>query len=226
MTDATPSVAAVAALIDHAILRPELTMAEVDLACAEAAAHRVFSVCVRPNDVRRAVSALAGSGVEVGTVIGFPLGSTSTVAKVAESRQALDDGASELDMVLQIGRLRSGLLDEVEADIAAVVDVVGSLPVKVILETAFLTPDEIVAGCLAAERAGAVFVKTSTGFAGRGASDEDVRLMRETVGPSVQVKASGGIRDLDTLLRFRALGATRIGTSATAAILDELEKRQ
>jgi len=226
MPDATPTVAEVAALIDHAILRPELTTADLAAACTEAASHRVFSVCVRPNDVRRAVVELAGSGVEVGTVIGFPHGSTSTFAKVAESRQSLADGATELDMVIQIGRLRSGLVDEVEADVAAVVDAAGSVPVKVILETALLAPDEIVAGCLAAERAGAAFVKTSTGFAGRGASDDDIRLMRETVGPRVQVKASGGVRDLDTLLRFRALGATRIGTSATAAILDELETRQ
>jgi deoxyribose-phosphate aldolase len=226
MADPTPSVAEVAALIDHAILRPELRMADLELSCAEAAARRVFSVCVRPNDVRRAVSALAGSGVEIGTVISFPHGSTSTAAKVAESQQALDDGASELDLVIQIGRLRSGLVDEVQADITAVVGAAAPLPVKVILETALLTPDEIVAGCLAAERAGAAFVKTSTGFASRGASDDDVRLMRRTVGPSVQVKASGGIGDLDTLLRFRALGATRIGTSATAAILDELETRQ
>ena len=226
MTDATPVVAEVAALIDHAILRPELTTADLAAACAEAAAYRVFSVCVRPNDVRRAVAALAGSGVEVGTVIGFPHGSTSTVAKVTESRQSVDAGATELDMVIQIGRLRSGLVDEVEADIVAVVEAAGSVPVKVILETALLAPDEIVAGCLAAERAGVAFVKTSTGFAGHGASDDDILLMRRTVGPRVQVKASGGVRDLDTLLRFRALGATRIGTSATAAILDELETRQ
>lgn len=226
MPDAVPTVAEVAALIDHAILRPELTLAEVDAACAEAATHRVFSVCVRPNDVCHAVAALSGTGVEVGTVIGFPHGSTSTTVKVTESHQAIGDGATELDMVLQLGRLRSGLIDEVEADIAAVVGVAPSVPVKVILETALLTPAEIVAGCLAAERAGAAFVKTSTGFAGRGASEDDIRLMRQTVGSDVEVKASGGVRDLDTLLRFWDLGATRIGTSATAAILNELETRQ
>jgi deoxyribose-phosphate aldolase len=159
-------------------------------------------------------------------VIGFPHGSTTTATKVAESLQSVDDGATELDMVIQIGRLRSGLVDEVEADIAAVIAAAGSVPVKVILETALLAPDEIVTGCLAAERAGAAFVKTSTGFAGRGASEDDIRVMRRTVGPRVQVKASGGVRDLDTLLRFRALGATRVGTSATAAILEELEARQ
>lgn len=226
MTSRVPTAAEVAALIDHAILRPEATLADVESGCAEAAEHRAFSVCVRPVDVQRATALLAGTGVEVGTVIGFPHGSTSTAAKVAEVRQALDDGAAELDMVLQVGHLRGGLLAEVEADVAAVVQAAGLAPVKVILETALLTPDEIVAGCVAAEQAGAAFVKTSTGFADRGASEDDIRLMRQAVGPDVQVKASGGIRDLDTLLRLWNLGATRIGTSATAAILDELEARR
>jgi deoxyribose-phosphate aldolase len=225
MAEALPSVAAVAAMIDHAILRPEATLADVDAGLAEASSCAVFSVCVRPHDVRHAVAGLAGTGIEVGTVIGFPHGSTSTVAKVAESRIAIEHGATELDMVLQIGRLRGGLLADVEADIAAVVGVADSTPVKVILETAALTPDQIVAGCRAAERAGAAFVKTSTGFGGRGASEEDVRVMRQAVGPQVQVKASGGIRDLETLLRMRHLGATRIGTSASAVILAELAAR-
>lgn len=225
MSERLPTVAEIAGQIDHAILRPDLTLADVDASCAEAATHGVFSVCVRPHDVIHAVAALAGSGVEVGTVIGFPHGSTSTGAKVAESRIALEDGATELDMVVQIGQLRSGRLDEVRDDIAAVVGAAGTVPVKVILETALLTTDEIVAGCRAAEMAGAAFVKTSTGFADRGASDEDIRLMRQSVGPRTQVKASGGIRDLDTLLRFKALGATRFGTSATATILDDLAGR-
>jgi deoxyribose-phosphate aldolase len=225
MADELPTVAEIAGLIDHAILRPDATLRDVDAGCTEAAAYGVFSVCARPNDVRHAVAALAGSGVEVGTVIGFPHGSTSTGAKVAEALAALDDGATELDMVLQIGRLRGGRLDDVESDISAVVRAAGAAPVKVILETALLAADEIVAGCRVAEQAGAAFVKTSTGFGGRGASDDDIRLMRGAVGPQVQVKASGGIRDLDTLLRFRALGATRIGTSATAVILDDLEAR-
>lgn len=225
MIDALPTVADVAGLIDHAILRPDATLSDVDAGCAEAAAYGVFSVCVRPNDVRHSVTALGGTGVEVGTVIGFPHGSTSTRAKVAEARAVLDDGAGELDMVLQIGRLRSGLLAEVEADIVAVVETAGPIPVKVILETALLADSDIVAGCRAAERAGAAFVKTSTGFAGRGASAHDIRLMRQAVDPRVQVKASGGIRDLDTLLQFWKLGATRIGTSATATILDDLAAR-
>ncbi|WP_433507785.1 deoxyribose-phosphate aldolase [Pseudonocardia halophobica] len=130
---------AIAAMIDHAVLKPELTRAQVDADLAMAERHKVFSVCVRPSDVAHAVSALAGSGVAVGTVLGFPHGTTSTAAKVAEARQALADGAVELDMVLNIGRLRSGLLDDVEADIAAVVGTAGERVVKVILETAFLT---------------------------------------------------------------------------------------
>lgn len=220
-----PSVAAIAATIDHAILKPELTLAEVDADLDLAARYGIFSVCVRPGDVAHAVAALAGTGVAVGTVIGFPHGSTSTAAKVAESRQALADGASELDMVLAIGRLRSGLLDQVEADIAAVVAAAEGRIVKVILETAYLDDDQIVAACQAAERAGASFVKTSTGFAGGGATVPHVTLMRASVSPAVQVKASGGVRSLDAALEMLDLGVTRLGTSATAVILDDLAAR-
>jgi deoxyribose-phosphate aldolase len=211
----------IARLIDHAILQPELTMDDVDRELEIAARYGVFSVCVRPVDVGRAVSALAGTGVAIGTVVGFPHGSTATATKVAEARFSLEQGASELDMVLQIGRLRSGLVDDVRDDIAAVVGAAGGVPVKVILETGLLAPDDIVAGCQAAEEAGAAFVKTSTGFGPRGATDEDVILMRRSVASHVHVKASGGVRDLDTLLRMRSLGVSRSGTSATAAILDE-----
>lgn len=229
MSETVPSVvraAEIAALIDHAILKPELTRAEVDADLDLAAKYRIFSVCVRPSDVAHAVERLAGSGVAVGTVIGFPHGTTSTQTKVAEARQALADGAVELDMVLNIGRLRSGLLDDVEADIAAVVEAAGDHVVKVILETAYLDDAQIEAGSKAAERAGAAFVKTSTGFAGGGATVPHVTLMRASVGPDVQVKASGGVRDLDTLLDMRALGITRFGTSATATILDDAAVRE
>ncbi|WP_229051736.1 deoxyribose-phosphate aldolase [Aeromicrobium sp. Leaf350] len=222
----TVRAAEIAALIDHAILKPELTRAEVDADLDLAARYGIFSVCVRPSDVAHAVTRLSGSGVAVGTVIGFPHGTTSTQTKVAESRQALADGAIELDMVLNIGRLRSGLLDDVQADIAAVVEAAGDHVVKVILETAYLTDAEIEAGAKAAERAGAAFVKTSTGFAGGGATVPHVTLMRASVGPDVQVKASGGVRDLDTLLEMRALGITRFGTSATATILDDAAARE
>ncbi|RZT86759.1 deoxyribose-phosphate aldolase [Pseudonocardia sediminis] len=226
MTASTLTAAAIAGMIDHAILKPELTRAEVDAQLDIAARYRIFSVCVRPSDVAHAVTRLAGTDVAVGTVIGFPHGTTSTAAKAAEARQALDDGAAELDMVLNIGRLRSGLLDDVEADIRAVVEAGQGRVVKVILETAFLSDDDIVAGCRAAERAGAAFVKTSTGFAGGGATAAHVELMRRTVGPSVQVKASGGVRDLDTVLAFHAAGVTRFGTSGTATILDDATTRE
>ena len=216
---------AVRALIDHAILKPELTRSDVDAQLDEAAAHRVFSVCVRPGDVAHADERLHGTGVGVGTVIGFPHGTTSTGAKVAESLQALADGAFELDMVQNIGAARSGDWERVEQDVRAVVDAAGDTVVKVILETAFLTDDEIVAASRAAKAAGAAFVKTSTGFAGGGATAEHIALMRRTVGADTGVKASGGVRGLDTLLEMVEAGADRIGTSASARILDEVAHR-
>jgi deoxyribose-phosphate aldolase len=228
MADATPPTgpAEIAALIDHAILKPELTHADVDRELEVAARARVFSVCVRPSDVAKAVARLEGTGVLVGTVIGFPHGTTTTAAKVAESVTALHEGARELDMVLHIGALRSGDLATVEADIRAVVATAaeqGAL-VKVILETVFLSDDEVVAGARAAERAGAAFVKTSTGFAGGGATPHHLTLMRQAVGPGVRIKASGGVRSLDTLLEMHALGVDRFGTSATATILADAER--
>lgn len=225
MTDAPLTAPQIAAMIDHAILKPEFTRAEVDAQLATAAEYGIFSVCVRPSDVAHAVEVLEGTGVAVGTVIGFPHGTTSTAAKVAESRQAIADGAVELDMVQNIGWLRSGLVDEVETDIRAVVEAADGLVVKVILETVFLTPDEIVAASKAAERAGAAFVKTSTGFAGGGATIDDLTLMRDSVSENVQVKASGGVRDLDTLLAMHAIGVTRFGTSGTKTILDDARAR-
>ena len=224
-TQTLPSVAEIAGLIDHAILKPELTRADVDSQLDTAAQYSIFSVCVRPSDIAHAVSKLEGSGVLVGTVIGFPHGTTSSQAKAAEARQAIADGAAELDMVLNIGRLRSGLIADVEDDIRAVVDAADGTLVKVILETAFLSDEEIVAGCEAAERAGADFVKTSTGFAGGGATIPHLKLMRASVSAGVEVKASGGVRDLDTLLEMRELGVTRFGTSGTATILDDLAHR-
>lgn len=219
------TVAEIAATIDHAILKPELTRADLDAELALVAQYGVFSACVRPSDVAYAARVLGGSGVAVCAVIGFPHGTTTTGTKVAEATEALANGAIELDMVLNIGRLRSGLVDDVEADIRAVVEAAGDRVVKVIFETAYLSDDEIVAACGASERAGAAFVKTSTGFAGGGATIEHLTLMRASVGPQVQVKASGGVRSLDTLLEMRELGVTRFGTSATATILDDAAGR-
>jgi deoxyribose-phosphate aldolase len=219
------TVAEVAKMIDHSLLQPQLTTADVAAGCILAARYQVASVCVRPCDVPLAVRLLEGTGVLVGTVAGFPHGSSSTQVKVAETRLAIEQGATEVDMVLNIGRLRSGDLAFVEDDILSVVAAAEGVPVKVILENAYLTDEEKVAGCRAAERAGAAFVKTSTGFAAGGATMDDLRLMRASVSPAVQVKAAGGVRTLDRLLAMADLGVTRFGATATAAILDDLGHR-
>lgn len=216
------TVARIADLIDHALLRPELTPREVAEGVAEVAALEAWSVCVRPSDVADVARQLTGAHTKVCTVIGFPHGTTSTAAKVAEARRALDDGAAEIDMVLNIGRLRGADVDYVRDDIAAVVAVgreAGAV-VKVILETALLDQGEKVDACRAATEAGADFVKTSTGFAGGGATVPDVLLMANNVPDRVSVKASGGVRDVATTLAMVAAGATRIGTSSTAAIVE------
>lgn len=230
-TDATLSVTdvsyeRVAGSIDHSLLRPELTLAEVEQGCEVAAAYRVASVCARPSDVVRCAELLAGSPVGVGTVIGFPHGAHTTAAKVFEAERALADGAVELDMVLAIGRLRSRDDAYVEADVRAVVEAAGGRAVvKVILENAYLTDDEKVRGCRLVEAAGADFVKTSTGFAPSGSTIEDLRLMRATVSDRVQVKAAGGVRTLDSLLAVLSVGVTRVGATATATILDDYRAR-
>jgi deoxyribose-phosphate aldolase len=220
-----PSVEQVASMIDHSLLRPELTTAEVRRGCAVAAERRTASVCVRPADVELAAGLLAGTGVLVGTVVGFPHGSTTTAAKVAETRELVAAGADEIDMVLAIGRLRGGETGYVRDDIAAVVAAAQGRCVKVILENAYLSDEQKVTGCRLTEQAGAQFVKTSTGFAPGGATLADIRLMRATVSPAIAVKAAGGVRTLDTLLELAAAGATRFGATATEAILDDLAAR-
>ncbi len=217
----------VAKAIDHSLLRPELDDRFVEDGCRLAAQYDVASVCVRPVDVARAVELLAGTDVAVGTVVGFPHGSHTTATKVFEARQALDAGARELDMVINIGALRSGRDDDVRADIAAVVEVAhaaGAL-VKVIFENYYLTDEEKVRACRLTEAAGADFVKTSTGFAPGGATHDDLVLMRRTVSPHVQVKAAGGVRTLDALLAVLELGVSRVGATATKAILDDFLAR-
>ena len=218
----------IAKTIDHSLLRPELDDAFVEAGCRLAAEYDVASVCVRPVDVRRARANLEGTDVKVGTVIGFPHGSSTTATKVFEARRALDDGAVELDMVIDIGALRSGRDDDVRADVAAVVEVgheAGAI-VKVILENAYLTDDEKVRGSRLTEAAGADFVKTSTGFAPGGATHEDLALMRRTVSPRVQVKAAGGVRTLDALIDVMNLGVTRVGATATKTIIDDFRARK
>lgn len=222
------SYADVAKVIDHSLLRPELDDAFVTAGCELAATYDVASVCCRPADVVRAASILRGTDVKVGTTIGFPHGNHVTAIKVAEARQALADGAVELDMVLMIGALKSGRDADVEADIAAVVEAAhdaGAI-VKVIFENAYLTDDEKVRACRITEAAGGDFVKTSTGFAPSGATLDDLRLMRANTSPHVQVKAAGGVRTLDALLEVMAVGVTRCGATATAAMLDDFKARK
>jgi len=217
----------IAKTIDHSLLRPELTDAELIAGCELARAYHVASVCIKPSGVSLAARLLAGSDVHVGTVIGFPHGSSTTQTKVFEGRQALDNGAVELDMVLNIGWLRSGLDEQAREDIEAVVAVAkGKALVKVILENAYLTDDEKRRGCLLVEAAGADFVKTSTGFAASGATLDDLRLMRASVSPHVQVKAAGGVRTLGALLDVLNTGTTRVGATATQTILDDFRTRK
>ncbi|MFJ2817398.1 deoxyribose-phosphate aldolase [Streptomyces sp. NPDC087294] len=217
----------VAKMIDHSLLRPELTLEEVLDGCALAARYDVASVCVKPADVASAAKALAGTSVLVGTVVGFPHGATATATKTAEARVALDDGARELDMVLNIGRLLGGDDRAVADDIGAVVEVArpqGAL-VKVIFENAYLPDKAKIRACRLTEGAGADYVKTSTGFAPGGATLDDVRLMRASVSARVKVKAAGGVRTLDALLAMVEAGAVRFGATATATILDDLAAR-
>jgi len=218
----------IAKTIDHSLLRPELDDAFVADGCRLAADYDVASVCVRPVDVARARAILAGTAVAVGTTIGFPHGNHATATKVLEARQALADGAAELDMVIQIGALKSGRDADVGADIAAVVEVAhaGGAIVKAIFENAYLADGEKIRACRLAEAAGADFVKTSTGFAPSGATHDDLALMRRSVSPRVQVKAAGGVRTLDALLAVMALGVTRIGATATKAIIDDFRARR
>jgi deoxyribose-phosphate aldolase len=218
----------IAKTIDHSLLKPELDDAFIEAGCGLAARYDVKAVCVRPADVRRAKDLLGGTDVLVAATVGFPHGNHRTETKVLEARQALEDGADELDMVLQIGALKSGRDADVEADIRAVVDVAhaaGAI-VKVIFENAYLTDDEKVRACRISEWAGADFVKTSTGFAPGGATHDDLRLMRANTSPRIQVKAAGGVRSLDALLAVMDLGVTRIGATATEAIIEDFRRRK
>ncbi len=210
-----------ARFIDHTLLKAEATRGDIEKLCAEAHENCFMSVCVNPTWVRTAAKALQGSGVKVCTVIGFPLGATPTRVKELETRIAIDDGAGEVDMVVNIGALKSGDHRLVENDIRGVVRATrGSVISKVILETCLLTKDEIKTGCQLSQRAGANFVKTSTGFSKGGATAEDIALMRETVGSEMGVKASGGVRDHEGALEMLHAGASRIGASASVAIVN------
>jgi deoxyribose-phosphate aldolase len=211
----------VARLIDHTVLKPEAVRDEVKKVCAEALQYEFASVCVNAFWTPLVAAELRGSAVRVCTVAGFPLGATSTAAKVAETRLAMTMGATEIDMVINLGALRGGERGVVETDIRDVAETchAGGAIVKAIVETALLTDEQKVLACQLAQAAGADFVKTSTGFSKSGATAEDVALMRRTVGPAMGVKASGGIRTLDDLRAMVAAGATRIGASASVKII-------
>jgi deoxyribose-phosphate aldolase len=218
----------IAKTIDHSLLRPELDDDFIAANVRLAAEYDVASVTMRPVDVVRAVEMLRGTDVKVGTVVGFPHGNHLTQAKVLETRQALEQGALEIDMVIKIGALKSGRDVDVEQDIRAVVEAAhgrGAI-VKVIFENAYLTDDDKIRACRLTEAAGGDFVKTSTGFAPSGATHDDLRLMRAHTSPHIQVKAAGGVRTLDALLDVMVLGVTRIGATATATILDDFRSRK
>jgi deoxyribose-phosphate aldolase len=213
------------AAIEHTLLAPTATPAQIDALCDEAAEHGLLAVCVQPMFVARCKERLAGTRVRVVTVVGFPLGCSFNPVNELECQLAARAGADEIDGVMRLSAAKSGDWARVEADAAQIVRAAGGLPVKLILETALLTDDEIVRGCAAALAAGVQFVKTSTGFAGGGATLEAVALLRRSVGTRAGVKASGGIRDLATARAMLEAGADRIGTSAGAAIARELALR-
>jgi len=223
----TITYAELAKVIDHSLLKPELTEAEVVAGCKLAHQYHVASVCVKPSQVKLAAKILLGSDVRVGTVVGFPHGSSTTATKVFETQEAVANGATEIDMVINIGELRSGHADTVCDEIKAVVEAAHPVAiVKVIFENAYLTDEQKILACQLSEAAGADFVKTSTGFAPTGATVADVKLMRANVGPQVQVKCAHGVRTLDALLEMIDAGATRSGATTTAIMLDEFKQRR
>ena len=212
-----------AAMIDHTLLKAEATKGQVQQICEEAKQYGFASVCVNPTWVKFSAEQLAGSEVKVCTVIGFPLGATTSTVKAFETKDAIANGAGEIDMVINIGALKDANYDLVRDDIKAVVDAANGTLVKVIIESCLLTDEEKVKACELAVEAGADFVKTSTGFSTGGATAEDIALMRKTVGPDIGVKASGGVRSLEDMKLMVQNGATRIGASSGVAIMNGLK---
>jgi deoxyribose-phosphate aldolase len=210
-----------AQLIDHTLVRPDATITDLARACNEAKQYGFSTVVVNGSYVARAREMLAGTLLKVCAVIGFPHGANTTTVKIVEAMEAMKNGASELDIVINLGMLKSGRLDIVEIDIKNVIAMTPKLVHKVILETGYLTPDEITASCNIAVRAGSEFVKTSTGYGPRGATVEDIRLMCSAVGSACRVKASGGIRNLAAVTALVEAGAERIGTSSGVTIMEE-----
>lgn len=217
----------VAKMIDHSLLNPTLTVAQLEEGCRLAREYDVASVCIMPHYLARCAEILSGSTVQPSTTIGFPHGGHTTEVKLAEVRRALQDGGTELDMVVNISRVLSGDWDYVASEIRALTEAThaGGAKIKVIFENCYLDRDQKIRLCEICGEAGVDWVKTSTGYGTGGATDEDLRLMREHSPASVQVKAAGGVRDLDRLLQVRALGVTRCGATRTKEILDEARRR-
>ncbi len=217
--------AELAQFIDHTVLKPDATADDIERLCVEARNHQFIAVCVNPVWVEFAHERLLGSMIKIASVVGFPLGASASRLKAAEAQRAVADGADEIDMVLQIGHLKSGNVDKVRHDIEAVVQASAGKQVKAIFECALLTDDEKARACDLSMEAGAAFVKTSTGFsAAGGATVADVHLMRQKVGDRLGVKAAGGIRSLAVANAMIAAGANRLGTSSSVAILNELSE--
>ncbi len=211
----------ISSYIDHTLLKPEATARDIVKICREAVENRFYAVCINPSHVKTAAKELQGSGVLVCAVVGFPLGATTCVAKAFETAEAVENGADEIDMVMHIGALKNGDQNYLFDDISGVIRAARGKIVKVIIETGLLSKQEIVLACRLAKEAGADFVKTSTGFGPGGATASDLRLMRETVGPAMGIKASGGVRTAAAVWQMIEAGATRIGTSSGSAIVSE-----
>jgi deoxyribose-phosphate aldolase len=215
----------IAKMIDHSLLRPELTDNDIEEGCRLADEYGVAAVSVRPSDVSLAKKTLKNSRVLIDAVIGFPHGTTTTLTKVTEAREAIKNGASELDMVLNIGKLRSGDHEYVKADIQAVKDVAAAEKVvlKVIFENCYLSEEQIIAACRICNEVGVDFIKTSTGFGSGGAVDRDLKIMGQHAKPGIQLKAAGGVRTLERAIEIKNLGCTRFGCTVTAGILERLK---
>jgi deoxyribose-phosphate aldolase len=225
----SPEMKALAQKIDHTLLKPTLSVADLTTLCAEAAQYQFKTVCIPQTFVTQAVQLLKGTSVDVITVVGFPLGYSYTESKVLEAKQAIHAGAKEIDMVANIAFIKNSRWNDVETDIRDVVKACGSIPLKVIIETAYLTTEEKIKVALVCEKAGATFVKTSTGFAtppagiSNGATLADIELLRQTLKPTTKIKASGGIRDFESAMQMIQAGADRLGTSAGVAIVNGLK---
>lgn len=215
----------VASMIDHSLLKPYLTDKEIEEGCRIADEYKTASVCVRPCDVKRAVEILKDSSVLVTSVIGFPHGTTTVQTKVFEAKEAIDNGAVELDVVLNIGKLKSKDYDYVKEDLKAVTEIAheNNVVVKVIFENCYLDDDEKISACKICNEIGVDYVKTSTGFGTGGAEDKDLKLMRENTDPEIKLKAAGGIRTLERAIEVKKIGCSRLGATATVGILERLK---